>query len=108
MKLPCGSFIYQDEVGPGKPLCVLPKGHSGFCSDTVGTAPWTAMGTIAVERGSVIDHTDEFRQAIELAITKAHLERAKAKLEELGVDVKDLLSDPVETTVFGEIKPSYL
>lgn len=29
----CNAYVYQDEVGPGKPRCVLPFGHAGMCSD---------------------------------------------------------------------------
>lgn len=29
----CGRWIYHDEVGPGKPRCVLPLGHEGWCSE---------------------------------------------------------------------------
>ena len=28
----CNAYIFSDDVGPGKPRCVLAKGHKGFCS----------------------------------------------------------------------------
>jgi hypothetical protein len=30
----CGLYIYSDEVGPGKPVCMRLKGHDGFCSES--------------------------------------------------------------------------
>lgn len=29
----CNRWVYQDEVGPGKPRCVLPAGHAARCSE---------------------------------------------------------------------------